>query len=63
MGINIKIPKTKTPEGLKLACKISSYLFEEEGGELSYMLSDEIEAVKKASKVLQEVAARTAKYS
>ena len=61
MGINVKIPKTKTPDGLKLACRISSYLFEEEGGELSYMLPNEIEAIRKASKVLQEVAARTAK--
>ena len=61
MGINVKIPKTKTPDGLKLACRISSYLFEEEGGELSYMLPNEIEAIRKASKVLQEVAARTVK--
>ena len=61
MGINVKIPKTKTPDGLKLACRISSYLFEAEGGELSYMLPNEIEAIRKASKVLQEVAARTVK--
>lgn len=61
MGIKVSIPKTKTPEGLKLANAIASYLFEQEYGELSHMKLSEVETLKKAGRMLQRVSARTAK--
>lgn len=61
MGIRITDKKSKMQEALKLVSHISTFLFEEEYGELEYMKASEIEAVKKASRALQRASARTAK--
>lgn len=61
MGIRVTIPKTKTPEAMKLASHIASYLFEQQCQELKYMKASEIETLKKAGRMLQRVSARTAK--
>ena len=61
MGIRITNPKSKMPNALKLVSHISTFLFEEEYGELKYMKASEIEAVKKASIALQRASARTSK--
>ena len=61
MGIRITNPKSKMPKALKLVSHISTFLFEEEYGELKYMKTSEIEAVKKASRALQRASARTCK--
>lgn len=61
MGIRITNPKTKTPEALKLASNITTYLFEQEYEELRYMKASEIETLKKANRMLQRVASRTSK--
>ena len=47
MGIRITDKKSKMPNALKLVSHISTFLFEEEYGELKYMKASEIEAVKK----------------
>ena len=61
MGIRITNPKSKMPNTLKLVSYISTFLFEEECGELKYMKESEVEALRKASRVLQRASARTAK--
>lgn len=61
MSIKITNSKSKMPEALKLVSHISTFLFEEEYGELEYMKASEIEAVKKASRALQRASARTCK--
>lgn len=61
MGIRITNPKSKMPNALKLVSHISTFLFEEEYGELKYMKASEIEAVKKASRALQRASDRTSK--
>ncbi len=61
MGIRITNPKSKMPNALKLVSHISTFLFEEECGELKYMKASEIEAVKKDSRALQRASARTSK--
>lgn len=61
MGIRITDKKSKMPNALKLVSHISTFLFEEEYGELKYMKTSEIEAVKKASRALQRASARTYK--
>ena len=61
MGIRITNPKSKMPKTLKLVSHISTFLFEEEYGELKYMKASEIEAVKKANRALQRASARTCK--
>jgi hypothetical protein len=61
MGIRITDKKSKMPNALKLVSHISTFLFEEEYGELKYMKASEIEAVKKASRALQRASARTSK--
>lgn len=61
MGIRITNPKSKMPNALKLVSHISTFLFEEEYGELKYMKASEIEAVKKASRAIQKASARAAK--
>ena len=61
MGIRITNPKSKMPNALKLVSHISTFLFEEECGELKYMKESEVEALRKASRVLQRAPARTAK--
>ena len=61
MGIRITNPKSKMPNALKLVSHISTFLFEEEYGELKYMKASEIEAVKKANRALQRASARTSK--
>ena len=61
MGIRITNPKSKMPKALKLISHISTFLFEEEYGELKYMKASEIEAVKNASRALHRASARTCK--
>ena len=61
MGIRITDKKSKMPNALKLVSHISTFLFEEEYGELKYMKASEIEAVKKVSRALQRASARTSK--
>jgi len=61
MGIRITDKKSKMPNALKLASHISTFLFEEEYGELKYMKASEIEVVKKASRALQRASVRTSK--
>ena len=61
MGIRITNPKSKMPNALKLVSHISTFLFEAECGELKYMKESEVEALRKASRVLQRAPARTAK--
>ena len=61
MGIRITNPKSKMPNALKLVSHITTFLFEEEYGELKYMKASEIEAVKKANRALQRASARTSK--
>lgn len=61
MGIRITDKKSKMPNALKLVSHISTFLFEEEYGELKYMKTSEIEAVRKASRALQRASTRTSK--
>ena len=61
MSIHVTNSKSKMPEALKLASKIISFLFEEQYGECKYMRESEVEALRKASRVLQRASARTAK--
>lgn len=61
MGIRITDKKSKMPNALKLVSHISTFLFEEEYGELKYMKASEIEVVKKASRALQRASVRTSK--
>ena len=52
MGISVTYKNAKCPKGYKLASNIASYLFEEECGELRNFSDAEIEAIRKASKIL-----------
>ena len=61
MGIRITDKKSKMPNALKLVSHISTFLFEEEYGELKYMKTSEIEALRKASRALQRASTRTSK--
>ena len=61
MGIRVIDKKSKMPNALKLVSHISTFLFEEEYGELKYMKASEIEAVKKASRALHRASDRTYK--
>ena len=61
MGIRITNPKSKMPNALKLVSHISTFLFEEEYGELKYMKASEVEAVRKAGRALQRASSRTSK--
>lgn len=51
MGIRIN-GKTSMPQGMKLASKIATYLFEQECGELSRMSKADIEVLRSAVRVL-----------
>lgn len=61
MGIKIVDKKSKMPNALKLVSHISTFLFEEKYGELEYMKTSEVEALKKASRALQRASMRTCK--
>lgn len=60
MGIHVQVPGNKMPEGLKLANKIASYLFEQECGECKSMEKSELEALKAGLKALSKAVARSA---
>jgi len=59
MSIKISNNKSKMPEGLKLASKICTYLFEQQYRELDYMSSEEIETLRKAGNILIKASNRT----
>ena len=61
MAIKITSPKSKIPTGIKVANTISSYLFEQEFGELKYFKESEKEALKKAFNAIIRVYNRTIK--
>lgn len=62
MGIKVTDGKSKTPETLKLASKISSYLFEQRYGEIEkYMKDSEIKAIEKCRDILFKVSNRSKK--
>lgn len=52
MSIRISNPNAKCPRGYKLASQIVSYLFEEEYDECKNFSALEIEAIRKAAKIL-----------
>ena len=53
MGIRITSKNAKYPNGMKIASKIASYLFEEQYGEIENMPESEKEILRKACKILQ----------
>ena len=61
MSITISRKNTKTPEAVKLASKIASYLFEQECGEMKYMKDSEKELLRKANRMLLRVDKRVSK--
>lgn len=52
MGIRISSKKTRMPEGMKLAGKIASYLFEQQCGELKSVSNADVEVLRKAVRIL-----------
>ncbi|MCR5044785.1 MAG: hypothetical protein K6A93_11780 [Bacteroidaceae bacterium] len=53
MGIRIT-GKTKMPQGMKLASKIASYLFEQQYGELRHVSASDIEVLRSTVKILTQ---------
>ena len=60
MGIKMTSPSSKIPAGIA-ANAITSYLFEQQCGELKYFKSSEEEALRKAAKAIIRVSNRTIK--
>lgn len=54
MGIRISSKKTRMPEGMKLAGKIASYLFEQQYGELRHVSASDIEVLRSTVKILTQ---------
>ena len=54
-------PSSKIPAGIAVANVISSYLFEQQCGELKYFKASEEEALRKAVKAIMRVSNRTIK--
>lgn len=52
MGIRISSKKTRMPEGMKLAGKIASYIFEQQYGELKCVSNADVEVLRKAVRIL-----------
>lgn len=61
MSIKITSPSSKIPAGIAVVNVISSYLFEEQCGELKYFKASEEEALRKAVKAIMRVSNRTIK--
>lgn len=61
MSIKMISPSSKIPAGIAVANVISSYLFEQQCGELKYFKASEEEALRKAVKVIMRVSNRTIK--
>lgn len=61
MSVSISRKNTKMPEAIKLASKISSYLFEQEYEEMRYMKDSEKELLRKANRMLLRVDKRVSK--
>ena len=61
MSIKMTSPSSKIPTGIAVANVISSYLFEEQCGELKYFKASEEEALRKAAKAIMRVSNRTIK--
>ena len=61
MGIKMTSPSSKIPAGIAVANAITSYLFEQQCGELKYFKSSEEEALRKAAKAIIRVSNRTIK--
>lgn len=61
MSIKMTSPSSKIPAGIAVANVISSYLFEQQCGELKYFKASEEEALRKAVKAIMRVSNRTIK--
>lgn len=61
MSIKMTSPSSKIPAGIAVANVISSYLFEQQCGELKYFKASEEEALRKAVKAICRVSNRTIK--
>lgn len=56
--INVTIPGTRLPESVKLACKIASFCFEQECGELEFFSDAQKKKLRDAQNVLMKVASK-----
>jgi hypothetical protein len=61
MSIKMTSPNSKIPAGIAVANVISSYLFEQQCGELKYFKLSEEETLRKAVKAIMRVSNRTIK--
>ena len=61
MSIKMTSPSSKIPAGIAVASVISSYLFEQQCGELKYFKASEEEALRKAVKAIIRASNRTIK--
>lgn len=61
MSIKMTSPSSKIPAGIAVANVISSYLFEQQCGELKYFKASEEEALRKAVKAIMRISNRTIK--
>jgi len=59
MGITFSNPKVRAKASLKLASAISSYLFEQECGDLRYATPADKEAFRKALEALNGICTRS----
>lgn len=61
MSIKMTSPSSKIPAGIAVANVISSYLFEQQCGELKYFKASEEETLRKALRTICRVSNRTIK--
>lgn len=61
MSIKMTSPSSKIPAGIAVANVISSYLFEQQCGELKYFKASEEEALRKAVRAIMRISNRTIK--
>lgn len=61
MSIKMTSPSSKIPAGIAVANVISSYLFEQQYGELKYFKTSEEETLRKALRTICRVSNRTIK--